>query len=55
MSGIHVNCGYCGQITKEENCGYYKGILVHNKPNCNCLQAAIKTNFFVAPPEKKRY
>jgi len=55
MSAIHVNCGYCGQMTKIENCGYYKGILIHNKPNCNCIQTAIKENFFVAPPEKKRY
>jgi len=42
-------------MAKVENCGYYKGALVHNKSNCNCLQAAIKTNFFVAPHEKKRY
>jgi hypothetical protein len=55
MSAIRVKCGYCGQMTKEENCGYYKGILIHNKLNCNCIQAAIKTNFFVAPPEKERY
>jgi hypothetical protein len=54
MSSSHVKCGYCGQLTKEENCGYYKRILVHNKPNCNCLQVAIKKNFFVAPRERKR-
>jgi hypothetical protein len=55
MSGISVKCGYCGQMTKQENCGYYKGILVHNKPNCNCAQAAVKKDFFVPPHEKKRY
>jgi hypothetical protein len=54
MSAIHVKCGYCGQTTKQENCGFYRGILVHNMLSCNCLQAAIKNNFFVAPPEKKR-
>ena len=54
MSALHVKCGYCGQMTKQSNCGYYKGILVHNKPNCNCIQFAIKKNFYVAPPEKKR-
>jgi hypothetical protein len=42
-------------MTKQENCGFYKGIFVHDKPNCNCLQAAIKTNFFVAPPEIKNF
>ncbi len=42
-------------MAKEENCGYFKGILIHNKMNCNCLQMAIKTNFFVAPEEKKRW
>jgi len=55
MSTILVKCGYCGQMTKEENCGYFKGILVHNMPSCDCIQVAIKKNFFVAPPEKKRF
>jgi hypothetical protein len=54
MSVNFVKCGYCGQVTKVENCGYYKGILLHNKLNCNCLEFAIKTNFFVAPPERRR-
>jgi hypothetical protein len=54
MSVNFVKCGYCGQMTKVENCGYYKGILLHNKLNCNCLEFAIKTNFFVAPPERRR-
>jgi len=52
MSGIHVKCGYCGQMTKKENCGYYKGILIHNKSNCNCLKIAIEKNFVVVPREK---
>jgi len=54
MSGIHVNCGYCGQMAKKDHCGYYKGILVHNKPDCNCIQFATEKNFFVAPHEKRR-
>jgi len=54
MSAISVKCGYCGQMTKQENCGYYKGILVHNKPNCNCLQFAVEKNLLVPQPEKIR-
>jgi hypothetical protein len=52
MSGIHVKCGYCGQMTKKENCGYYQGSLIHNKPNCDCLKVAIEKKFFIAPREK---
>jgi hypothetical protein len=55
MSALNIKCGYCGQMTKEENCGCYKGLLVHNKTDCNCLQAAINSNFFVAPETKKRW
>jgi hypothetical protein len=39
-------------MAKQENCGHHKGVLVHNKLDCNCLQAAIKKNFFVASYEK---
>lgn len=52
MSGIHVKCAYCGQLTKKEHCGYYKGVLMHNMPNCNCLQIAINKNFFIRKLEK---
>jgi len=52
---IIVKCVYCGQMTKTQNCGYFKGASIHNKINCNCLQAAIKSNFFVAPSESKRW
>jgi len=45
MSSIHVHCVYCGQLTKQEHCVYYKGMLIHNMSSCNCLEEAIKRNF----------
>jgi len=50
VSKIRVRCGYCGQLAKESNCGYYKRVLMHNTEKCNCLQAAIKSNFQVKKP-----
>jgi hypothetical protein len=52
---IAVKCAYCGQMTKMTNCGFYRGVIMHNKMNCNCLQAAIKTNFFVEPRKLERW
>jgi len=42
-------------MTKQENCVYFKGVLVHSMPSCNCIRFAIEKDFFVAPLEKKRY
>jgi len=42
MSNILVRCAYCGQMTKPEHCGCYRGMDVHNIPTCNCLEEARK-------------
>jgi len=42
MSNITVRCAYCGQMSKEEHCSYYRGMNVHDIPTCNCLQEAWK-------------
>jgi len=42
MSNKVTRCAYCGQMTKPENCGYYRGMNVHNIPTCNCLEEARK-------------
>jgi hypothetical protein len=52
---IIVKCAYCGQMTKMSNCGFYRGVIMHNKLNCNCLQAAVKANFFIEPTKPERW
>ena len=42
MSNKLVRCAYCGQMTKTEHCGYYRGMSIHNMPTCNCLNEAMK-------------
>ena len=45
MTGIQVRCAYCGQNTKTSNCGFFRGMSIHNMPNCNCMQTAMKLEF----------
>jgi len=42
MSNTSVRCAYCGQMTKLDHCGSYRGMDVHNIPTCNCLEEARK-------------
>ena len=42
MSNTSVRCAYCGQMTKPENCGCYRGMDVHNISTCNCLEESRK-------------
>jgi len=53
MSNILVRCAYCGQMTKPEHCGCYKGMDVHNIPTCNCLEEARKIKSLEEFNEKK--
>ena len=45
MSGIQVKCAYCGQLTQVKNCGFFKGMNMHNLPGCNCMQVAMGLGF----------
>lgn len=51
---IMVKCSYCNQMTKANNCGFYRGVPMHNKPNCNCIQSAIKSGFIVVEKDPKK-
>jgi len=42
MSSVSVRCAYCGQMTKLDHCGCYRGMDIHNIPTCNCLEEARK-------------
>ena len=53
MSNISVRCAYCGQMTKPENCGCYRGMDVHNISTCNCLEEAKKIKSLEESNEKK--
>jgi hypothetical protein len=45
MTGIQVKCAYCGQLTKINNCGFFRGMNMHNMPACNCMQFAMRLEF----------
>jgi len=45
MTGIQVRCAYCGQLTQIKNCGFFRGMNMHNMPTCNCMQVATRLEF----------
>lgn len=42
MTGIQVKCAYCGQLTKINNTGSFRGMNIHNMSTCNCMQMVMK-------------
>jgi len=42
MSNKSIRCAYCGQMSKPDHCGSYRGMDVHNIITCNCLEEAMK-------------
>ncbi|HLC39334.1 MAG TPA: hypothetical protein VJJ76_00435 [archaeon] len=45
MTGVQIKCAYCGQLTKVNHTGFFRGMSMHNMTGCNCMQVAMRLEF----------